>query len=283
MILFLEPVFVDRIWGGNKLKQMYNYSTSNTCGEVWGISAHKSGESIVQNGKFKGFTLSKLFSEHKELFGNYKGQEFPILVKLIDAKQDLSIQVHPNDEQAKKYSSLGKSECWYILDAKKDTSVIIGHKAKTKEELRKLINEKNYAKLLNKFSIKKGDYFYIEAGTIHAICKDTVLLEVQQSSDITFRVYDYDRLGLGNKLRPLHIDESLSCINIPNGILETRHNNKYFDFEVLNITTESNLKASNHGDYLVVLKGQGTINESKCKQGDFIMVSSKDEYCLSVI
>lgn len=281
MIIFFKPVFVDKIWGGNNLKEIFGYDTGDTCGEVWGISAHASGESIVLNGEFKGYSLSKLFNKKKNLFGYYQGREFPILVKLIDAKKDLSIQVHPNDEQAKKYNSLGKSECWYILKAQEGTEIVIGHHARTTEELEKLIKEKKYAKLLNKLAIKKGDYFYIDSGTIHAICANTVLLEVQQSSDITFRVYDYDRLDANNELRPLHIKQSLECINTPSGDVARSHNNKFFEYEILDIGKKAEFTAHNHGDYLVVLKGQGFINDYKCQAGDFVMVSAKDKYYLT--
>ncbi len=278
MILFFQPVFVDKIWGGNKLKELFNYSTTNNCGEVWGISAHKNGESIVINGKYKGDKLSSLYTNHKELFGHYKGGFFPILVKLIDAKKDLSIQVHPNDEQAKKYNSLGKTECWYILNTEKDTDIIIGHNAKTKEELTNYINKNEYSNLLNKFKIKTGDYFYIDSGTIHAICGGTVLLEVQQSSDITFRIYDYDRLDFENNLRELHITESLDCIKIPDNKVKRNHDNKYFNYEIISVSGEESYVATIHGDYIVVLEGKGFINNEPCKAGDFIMVSSKDEY-----
>ena len=278
MILFLKPVFFDKIWGGDKLRTLFNYPTSTTCGEAWGISAHKNGESIILNGKYKGYNLSTLFDEEKELFGNYLGKEFPILVKIINAKRDLSIQVHPNDIQAKEYNSLGKTECWFILDSEKDTNIIIGHSAKTKKELRNKINEKHYSKLLNKFKIQKGDYFFIDSGTIHAICKNTVLLEVQQSSDITYRVYDYDRLDFNGKLRPLHVKESIECIKIPDNIVKRQHDTKFFNYEILDIVEELNLKASKHGDYIVVIEGFGMINDVLCKAGDFIMVSSRDSY-----
>ena len=158
MILFFKPVFLDKIWGGNKLKKLFSYDTSDKCGEVWGISAYKDLQSIVINGEFKNKTLKDLFTNEPHLFGNPKISEFPILVKLIDAAKDLSVQVHPGDDYAAKYNSYGKNECWYVLDTKKDTQMIIGHNAKTKDELFSLIDNLKFDKLLNKFPIKKSAF-----------------------------------------------------------------------------------------------------------------------------
>jgi mannose-6-phosphate isomerase len=149
------------------------------------------------NGPYKGQTLRDLYNNHRELFGHYKNEEFPIIVKYIDAKEDLSIQVHPDNDYALKHeNSLEKEECWYILDAKADTEIIIGHREKTKDEIRRNLN-KDILNILNYYPIKANDYFYIPQGTVHAICHDTFLIEVSQSNDITYRFYDYDRLDHG--------------------------------------------------------------------------------------
>ena len=177
-ILWVEPVFKEMIWGGNQLKEKYGYAIpSDQTGECWAPSAHPNGDNKIKEGEFKGQTLSKVFDEHRELFGNIKDKQFPLLVKIIDACNDLSVQVHPNDEYADLHeNSLGKTECWYVLDCKEDTKMVMGHHAKTKEELVKAIENDDYDHLLNKFDIKKGDFFYIPSGTIHAICKGSYIL-----------------------------------------------------------------------------------------------------------
>ena len=216
-ILWVEPVFKEMIWGGNQLKEKYGYAIpSDQTGECWAPSAHPNGDNKIIEGEFKGQTLSKVFDEHRELFGNIKDKQFPLLVKIIDACNDLSVQVHPNDEYAALHeNSLGKTECWYVLDCKEDTKMVMGHHAKTKEELVKAIENDDYDHLLNKFDIKKGDFFYIPSGTIHAICKGSLIYEAQQSSDITYRVYDYHRKDKDGNERQLHVKQSIDVTTVP--------------------------------------------------------------------
>lgn len=219
-LLFMTPVFKEMIWGGNKLREEYGYPIpSEKTGECWAISAHPNGESSVTGGTFAGKTLSTLWQEHPELFGSRpgrRGEAFPLLVKIIDAKGDLSIQVHPDDLYAgeHEHGSLGKTECWYILDSKDEGTIVIGHHAKNKAELKAMIEEKRFKDLIREVPVKKGDFFQINPGCVHAIKGGTLLLEVQQSSDITYRVYDYDRLSDG-KPRPLHLQQSIEVIRVP--------------------------------------------------------------------
>ena len=176
-ILKVKPVFKEMIWGGHKLKDVYGFDIpSDHTGECWAISAHKNGDCTISGGEFDGKTLSQLWQEHRELFGNIEGEEFPLLIKIIDACNDLSVQVHPNDEYAKVHeNSLGKTECWYVLGVDEGTQMVMGHHAKTKEELVKAIENDDYDNLLNKFPIKEGDFFYIPSGTIHAICSGSLI------------------------------------------------------------------------------------------------------------
>ena len=194
-ILKVQPVLKEKIWGGTKLRDVYGYDIpSDHTGEAWVISGHKSGDCPIVEGEYKGKTVSWMFENHRELFGNVEGDQFPLLVKIIDAKQDLSVQVHPDNEYAKIHeNSLGKTESWYVLQADDGTDMVMGHYAKTKEEFIKDIEEDKYDELLNRFKIHKGDFFYIPAGTLHAICGGSLIYEAQQSSDITYRVYDYHR------------------------------------------------------------------------------------------
>jgi mannose-6-phosphate isomerase class I len=216
-IIFLNPVFKTMIWGGNKLATEFGYSIpSDNTGECWAISAHKNGDCEIKNGEYSGRTLSWLWDNHRELFGNCEGDVFPLLIKIIDAKTDLSIQVHPDDRYAAEYENgaLGKTECWYVLDCDEDGEIVIGHNAKDKEQLAGMIRENRWKDLIRLRPVKKGDFFQIEPGTVHAIKKGTMILETQQNSDITYRLYDYDRLDNG-KPRELHIDKSIDVINCP--------------------------------------------------------------------
>lgn len=216
-ILFLEPVFKQMIWGGNRMRREYGYEIpGENTGECWAISAHPQGDCKIACGTYQGMRLSELWNEHRELFGNAMGDRFPLLTKIIDAKSDLSIQVHPDDIYAGEHEqgSLGKMECWYILDCDKDATIIIGHHAKTSQELKDMVSGARWKELIREIPVKKGDFFQINPGCVHAIKGGTLILETQQNSDITYRLYDYDRLQDGKK-RPLHIEKSLDVITVP--------------------------------------------------------------------
>lgn len=215
--LFLNPVFKERIWGGTALKAFgYTIPTDHT-GECWAISAHPNGPSVVENGPLAGKTLDKLWEEHPELFGHPQEKVFPLLTKILDANMDLSVQVHPDDTYARtnENGELGKTECWYIIDCKDDADMIFGHNARTKEELVKQIEEGNWNELLRRVKIKPGDFFFVPSGTIHALCEGTLVLETQQSSDTTYRVYDYDRRDDEGNLRGLHLDKAIDVTIVP--------------------------------------------------------------------
>lgn len=216
--LFLQPVFQERIWGGTRLKEQFQYDIpSDRTGECWAISGHPNGQSVVKNGPHAGKTIGELWENHRELFGNLEGDVFPLLVKILDANADLSVQVHPDDEYAAKYENgeLGKTECWYIIDCKEDAEIVFGHTAKTKEELRQQIEAGNWDELLRRVPIKPGDFFFVPSGTIHALCEGTLVLETQQSSDTTYRVYDYDRIDQNGNKRELHIEKSIDVTTVP--------------------------------------------------------------------
>lgn len=198
--IFLKPTIKHLIWGT----------------EQWGISGHPSGDDYILNDEYKGLTLSELWKKYPELFGNSRYDRFPLLTKIIDAKRDLSIQVHPDDDYANKNEngSSGKNECWYIMDAEEGATIVIGHNAKNKKEVASMINNKQWKSFIREIPVHKGDFFFIDFGTVHAIKGGTVILETQQSSDITYRVYDYDRLQDG-KPRQLHIKQSIDVITAP--------------------------------------------------------------------
>lgn len=215
--MFLKPVFQEKIWGGSRLKSVFGFDIPNDkIGEDWAISAHPHGVSVVENGEFKGQKLDDLWKEHKELFGHPTEPVFPLLIKILDAEDELSVQVHPDDAYGMKHEGeLGKTECWYIIDAEPGTEIIYGHHAKTREELAEMIKEGRWDDLLKKIPVKKGDFFYVPSGTIHAIGKGIMILETQQSSDTTYRVYDYDRKDASGQKRELHIQQSIDVTTVP--------------------------------------------------------------------
>lgn len=227
--LFLKPIFHEKIWGGNKLNTIFNYDIpSDKTGECWAISAHPNGISTVINGKYKGYQLDKLWKEHPELFGYPKEEKFPLLTKIIDAKDKLSVQVHPNDEYSiKNESESGKTECWYIVDCELGAEIVYGHNGTNQKDFDTLIEKKEWESLLRNIKVAKGDFFYVPSGTIHAIGNGVVILETQQSSDTTYRLYDYDRRDELGKLRELHIQNSKEVTTIPHQDLKinfTREN-----------------------------------------------------------
>lgn len=215
--LFLKPVFQEKIWGGDRLSTVFGFDLpSNRIGEDWAISAHPNGVSVVENGEFAGQKLDDLWQNHRELFGNASGNVFPLLTKILDAEDDLSVQVHPDDTYGlANEGELGKTECWYIIDSKPGASIIYGHNAQTREELEEMIKAERWDELLKKVPVKKGDFFYVPSGTIHAIGKGIMILETQQSSDTTYRVYDYDRKDDTGSTRELHIQQSVDVTTVP--------------------------------------------------------------------
>lgn len=215
--LFLKGVLQEKIWGGTKLRDEFGYDLpSETTGEHWSISAHPNGPATVKNGEHAGKTLTELWSSHRDLFGHQEGEVFPLLTKIIDAKNDLSVQVHPNDEYGlANEGELGKTECWYVLAADEGAEIVFGHNAETKEEFHEMIADGQWDKLLRSIQVKPGDFFYVPSGTVHAIGSGVMILETQQSSDTTYRLYDYDRTDDTGNLRDLHINQSIAVSMIP--------------------------------------------------------------------
>ncbi len=296
-IIFLEPVFKSMIWGGNKLATEYGYQIpSDHTGECWAISAHKNGDCTIGSGEFRGQTLSWLWEKHRELFGNAQGEVFPLLIKIIDAKTDLSIQVHPDDAYArvKENGSLGKTECWYILDCDKDGEIVVGHHAKDQEELKQMISERRWKDLIKVRPIQKGDFFQIEPGTVHAIKKGTMILETQQNSDITYRLYDYDRLENG-KPRELHIEKSIDVIRCPHvdktadgsvtclkdGRMEELIRCDFYTVDKLTLRGEQEFEMNQKFLNVSVIHGGGWIDGTPIKKGDhFILPYGYGKYLL---
>ncbi|MFZ3588962.1 mannose-6-phosphate isomerase, class I [Bacillus sp. DJP31] len=301
--IFLKPVFKDRIWGGTKLREIYNYNIpTETTGECWGISAHPNGPNEILNGPLQGKTLLEAWQNHRELFAHQEGLEFPLLTKILDASQDLSVQVHPDDTYAKEVENypFGKTECWYIIDCEEDSELIFGHHASTKEEFEQLVKNGAWNDLLRRVKVKPGEFYYIPSGTIHAIGKGILLLETQQSSDITYRVYDYDRRDSVGHLRELHIEKSIDVSSIPHKDVSFRPSVTVEEGFVSKLLIEEDyftvqhwkgkgsfVRETNNNYYLFsVLEGDGVVQTKEgdfpFKKGDhFIIPSTLKEYKIS--
>lgn len=221
--IFLEPEFKDYIWGGQKLKKIFHKQVKNEecTAESWEISTNENGESIIKNGEYAGKTLTELFADlsvREAIFGTRCASlhKFPLLIKLIDANNSLSVQVHPDNKYAiKNESSFGKTEMWYILDCEPDAQIICGVKqGVTKKMLEEAMNSEKIAEYLNYIDVHKGDAIFIPSGTIHALLGKTLVAEVQQNSNVTYRVYDWGRVGKDGKPRELHIQKALDVIDL---------------------------------------------------------------------
>lgn len=219
--LKFEPILKERLWGGTRLKQVLGKPIPNDItGESWELSGVSGDVSIVAQGELAGISLQQLMDEHPvELLGENVferfGTEFPILIKFIDAQQDLSIQLHPNDDLAKKrHDSFGKTEMWYVMDADRDASLIVGfNRDVTPEEYTESLESNTLLELLNYEKVSEGDTFFINTGKIHAIGAGVLLAEIQQTSDVTYRVFDFNRKDKNGNLRELHTDLALEAID----------------------------------------------------------------------
>ncbi len=220
MPILLKPAFKDYLWGGRRLKDDFSKETSlSPLAESWECSTHPAGECEAVGGCFDGMKLRQILERNPDFFGarEHEKGELPILVKLIDAKNDLSVQVHPDDTYAREYENgqRGKTEMWYVIDAGEDSSLIYGLRERvTKEQLKESALAGNMERYLQRIPIKKNDVFYIESGTIHAIGRDALIAEVQESSDLTYRLYDYDRVDKYGNKRELHIEKAVEVADL---------------------------------------------------------------------
>lgn len=301
--IFLKPAFQDRIWGGSKLRELFNYDIPNDhTGEAWIISAHKNGPSTVMNGPLAGQNLTQVWESHPKLFGKEATtHDFPLLIKLLDANDNLSVQVHPDDAYAQKEGEqYGKTECWYVVDCEQDAEIIYGHHALSQEEFRSRVEKGEWDDLLRRVKVKKGDFYYVPSGTIHGIGEGIVILETQQSSDITYRVYDYDRTDDQGNPRDLHIEQAIEVTNFPHednvsDRVETTIEDlvsvqlvKEDYFTVYHWQLDGKVSTPLHVDYLLVsvIDGSGEIEVNgkthSLKKGDnFIIPATVEAYDLT--
>ncbi len=218
--LYFKPIYKEKMWGGERLRGLYGREIlSPNIGESWELSGVSGNVSLCTATDMNGIDLKTLcrvagVDLYGEALAEKYGEEFPLLIKFLDANKQLSLQVHPGDDQARKYGSWGKTECWYVLYAEKKANIIAGLKRQTSaDEFKSLLDDDQLDKVLRYEPVQTGDFIYIPAGTIHAILGGTFLAEIQQTSDLTFRVSDWGRVGLDGKPRELHVKESIEAIN----------------------------------------------------------------------
>lgn len=281
----------DYIWGGKRLKKEYGkLSDKDNIAESWELSCHKDGESVIENGEFKGMTLTQYIEqEGKSVLGICceRFECFPILIKLIDALDNLSVQVHPDNDYAMRVEGeYGKTEMWYIADAEPESELLYGFKKEiSKEEFEDRIKNNTLLEVTNSVRVKKGDVFFIEAGTLHAIGKGILIAEIQQSSNLTYRIYDYGRVGTDGKPRELNIEKAIDVAKLTPA--ETKHEFtgkiekygsftktplaccEYFNVNKLEIEEKAELQATpNSFNSILVLEGAGEICGVSLKKGD---------------
>ena len=301
MMFKLKPAFKDYLWGGTKLKTDFGFESElDKLAEGWMLSCHKDGESIVDSGEFKGKTLSEYIGiKGKSVLGsNAEGYDFfPILIKLIDAKDNLSVQVHPDNEYALRVErEYGKTECWYILDCDEGAELIYGFKKKIDaDEFKRRIADGSFLEVVNRVKVKKGDFFFIEAGTLHAIGKGILLCEIQQNSNTTYRVYDYDRVDKDGNRRPLHTEKAIDVtvcdrpkygtqpaeppVPFGSGTSQLLTECRLFRVERLTVDTSAEIiPDSSSFISLIITDGEGEITDGsetlKIKKGDSIFVEA---------
>jgi mannose-6-phosphate isomerase len=291
------PIAVPRIWGGHKLKDWFGTDTDQPIGEYWVVSSHPHGMSVVREGKFQGKTLNNLVREHPEAYlGNSPQPRFPLLIKFIEADQDLSVQVHPDDEYARKAESdFGKTEAWYVLDCPDDGHVIYGHRFPSRQEYLQAVEEKRVKPYLKYEPISPGKLVFVPAGTLHALLAGTVVLEIQQTSDVTYRVYDWDRVDKNGKSRELHVEKAADVLqygsqanpfptaqklSAKDGMEGSRLVTcPYFTIDKWNLVQGQHAFTHGHKgnpDIVIVTDGQGSLHwsdgEMQIKRGDAVIV-----------
>ncbi len=286
MIFKLYPAHKDYLWGGTRLREEYDKNFTGIVAETWELSVHPDGHSVIvaPESSYHGKTLAEYLKDHPLVLG--REGELPILIKFIDAKKDLSIQVHPDNEYALKHEGqFGKTECWYILDAEPEAFLYYGvNRSLSREELRTAIENKTLLDVLRRVPVKKGDFFFIPAGTIHAIGAGIVIAEIQQNSNVTYRVYDFDRKDASGQLRELHIEQSIAVSD-----LEPSRENydfgghlcqcPYFTVDKLTISAPCRLDPSGASFHsLLILEGSGSLSDGKdvypLRKGDSVFVSA---------
>lgn len=286
------PHLKEKVWGGTKLISVLGKKGNGKLGESWELSGVKNHISVVKNGALKGEDLNMLIKEYgSDLLGtsvvNKYGKEFPLLFKFIDAKEDLSVQLHPDDDVAQqRHKSFGKTEMWYIQQAEKDARLILGFNQKMdRETYLDHLSKNTIPKILHAEKVNKGDAFFIAPGTVHAIGAGVLLAEIQQTSDITYRIYDWDRPDLDGSLRELHTDLALDVITFEKSNAKLNYSisendttslckSDYFETNIVKLTKPFQKDISSIESFIVYMcvEGSASIYDEPLRQGETLLV-----------
>ena len=292
-ILFFKPIPRPAIWGHTLVKDYFGYDDfPDGIGQSWSFSAQKDASTVCISEPFQGKTLLDLWENHQELFG-CEGEPFPVIISLVAPEDDLSIQVHPQADYAKqKGFSTGKNEAWYFIEAKEGANIVYGHHAKNEAELKQYIKEDRWDDLIHHLDVHQGDFVYLPAGLIHALRKGSIVYEIQQATDITYRFYDYHRKDANGNERELHVQQSIDVSTVPyqpyslanqevsdlqNGTATKLVSSEFFTLTKYEMNGENTINNDKPFQMVTVIKGNGTIDGNDVKMGDnFVVCSDQD-------
>lgn len=280
-ILKVTTFFSERIWGGNRIAELgFDTNQQKNIGEAWIISAHPNGLSFLQNDK--SISLKSFYEGNKSRFNVSSNSQYPLLTKIISSNDYLSVQVHPNDEYASlKHNELGKPEAWYIIDCPDDAQIIYGHNYKNREDFTNDLNKNKWDSILKYVNVSKGDFIDVPTGKIHAITPGVTVFEIQRSSDITYRLYDFDRLDLNGKKRKLDLEYATDCISFPDSkniiiknFINEVYQTNFFSIICIDVKEEHQFEIKKTFKCLqvCVIEGFGTINNIKFETWDSAIV-----------
>lgn len=296
-VLFFKPIPRPAIWGHTLVKDYFGYDDFPLgIGQSWSFSAQEDASTICISEPFLGQTLFDLWQNHQELFG-HPGEQFPVIISLVGPEDDLSIQVHPDQEHAQKVGfNAGKNEAWYFIEAKEGANIVYGHNAKDAADLQSYINQDKWDELICHLAVHPGDFVYLPAGLLHALRKGSIVYEIQQATDITYRFYDYHRKDEQGRERELHLQEAIACLSynpedMKNNVQPIIHeydsyvetifiSNDSFTVTKLDILNDCTYK---HGNYQLatVVKGHGMVDGYDIKVGDNFLIPTGEKVQLS--
>lgn len=292
-VLFFKPIPRPAIWGHTLVKDYFGYDDfPEGIGQSWSFSAQEGASTLCVSEPYRNVTLKELWDDHQELFG-HPGEEFPVIISLVGPEDDLSIQVHPDKEHAlKKGFSSGKNEAWYFIESKEGSNIVYGHNADDQEDLYKYINQDKWDELIRHLDVHTGDFVYLPAGLLHALKKGSIVYEIQQATDITYRFYDYHRKDDKGNERELHLEDAIDCLSydkeamknninpvetkMENGLQTVFMSNDSFTVTKLEITGENKYICDNY-QLATVVKGEGIVDENNVTVGDNFLIPVNTE------